>query len=672
MRPRSGIDPVELRGATSTARPDDALRPAGAPRRAHRDIWDQVLATGDFDARRAEVAAFNARARRREARPRDHAREVRDLVHPHRLQPGRRARARLQGRLGAREPRRHRDGPGAAHQDAPGRGDGARRAARRCGSRRRAPTRCPTPRPPRPARAPTSTAARSRTRASRSSSGWPRRRAARRDPPRCDSTAGAGAGATWRDGALGELAEVEAYHQRVQLWAAGFYRTEGLHWDTGDAGRAVQVLRLRRRRDRGRGRRLHRGVPHRGGSTSCTTSATRSRPLVDLGQVEGGFVQGAGWLTLEDLRWDESDGPVAVGCSPSRRAPTSCRASARCPRSSTSPARARPRGRRRLRLQGGRRAAAHARVLRARGAARGGGGVRPAGRQRRPRLAGHARGGVLGGRRRAPPADHVVCPGVVRPAGPGRAPAAALRGRPAPGGDGPWTGSTPSSSCADACAPGCSSRSSMVRGHAPREAGAKMVVPPTRPGAASAAATSRRPRSTGRRRDARRRRASPGAATLRLSDKATHRARRAVLRRGHVLLEPLAVVPPSRSSASATSGSSWPGSSAGTTSTCTSSTPGPMLALEPTPAGRCSTMPWRGCVHHSPVPEVVLGAVPAGTHVLVMTHDHAEDFALCDAALHQASKCRRFHQQGACGVGDIRPRTRSDLADPDARSAYRT
>ena len=32
-------------------------------------------------------------------------------------------------------------------------------------------------------------------------------------------------------------------------------------------------------------------------------------PLIDLGQVEGAFVQGAGWLTLEDLRWDESDGP---------------------------------------------------------------------------------------------------------------------------------------------------------------------------------------------------------------------------------------------------------------------------------------------------------------------------------------------------------------------------
>ncbi|MGW7568085.1 xanthine dehydrogenase accessory protein XdhC [Streptomyces tendae] len=38
--------------------------------------------------------------------------------------------------------------------------------------------------------------------------------------------------------------------------------------------------------------------------------------------------------------------------------------------------------------------------------------------------------------------------------------------------------------------------------------------------------------------------------------------------------------------------------------------------------------------HHTPLlPEEVLAELPPGTHVLIMTHDHAEDAALCDAAL---------------------------------------
>jgi xanthine dehydrogenase accessory factor len=38
--------------------------------------------------------------------------------------------------------------------------------------------------------------------------------------------------------------------------------------------------------------------------------------------------------------------------------------------------------------------------------------------------------------------------------------------------------------------------------------------------------------------------------------------------------------------------------------------------------------------HHVPVlPELVLAELPVGTHVLVMTHDHAEDAAIIDAAL---------------------------------------
>ena len=38
-------------------------------------------------------------------------------------------------------------------------------------------------------------------------------------------------------------------------------------------------------------------------------------------------------------------------------------------------------------------------------------------------------------------------------------------------------------------------------------------------------------------------------------------------------------------------------------------------------------------VHRALVGEVVLERLPRGTHLLILTHDHAEDFALCDAAL---------------------------------------
>ena len=109
-----------------------------------------------------------------------------------------------------------------------------------------------------------------------------------------------------------EWAEIvrRAYFQRVQLWAAGFYRTEGLHWDStvmqgspfkyfayGCAATEVEVDGFT-----GAYRTRRVDIVHDVGDSLS--------PLVDLGQVEGGFVQGAGWLTLEDLRWDESDRPT--------------------------------------------------------------------------------------------------------------------------------------------------------------------------------------------------------------------------------------------------------------------------------------------------------------------------------------------------------------------------
>ena len=100
-----------------------------------------------------------------------------------------------------------------------------------------------------------------------------------------------------------------AYFQRIQLSASGFYRTEGLHWNLSEMrgepfkyfayGAAVSEVEVSRFDGSYTLRRVD--IVHDVGDSLS--------PLIDLGQIEGGFVQGAGWLTLEDLRWDDSDKP---------------------------------------------------------------------------------------------------------------------------------------------------------------------------------------------------------------------------------------------------------------------------------------------------------------------------------------------------------------------------
>ena len=100
----------------------------------------------------------------------------------------------------------------------------------------------------------------------------------------------------------------EAYFARVPLFAAGYYRTEGLSWDAavfrgtpfkyfayGVAAAEVEVDGFT-----GAYRTRRVDIVHDVGDSLS--------PLVDLGQIEGGFVQGVGWLTLEDLRWDTTEG----------------------------------------------------------------------------------------------------------------------------------------------------------------------------------------------------------------------------------------------------------------------------------------------------------------------------------------------------------------------------
>jgi xanthine dehydrogenase large subunit len=96
----------------------------------------------------------------------------------------------------------------------------------------------------------------------------------------------------------------EARMQRVSLSATGFYATPKIHFDQetqtgrpfyyfayGAAISEVEVDGLT-----GEYRQRQVDILH-----DCGRSLN---PAIDLGQIEGGFVQGAGWLTTEELWWD--------------------------------------------------------------------------------------------------------------------------------------------------------------------------------------------------------------------------------------------------------------------------------------------------------------------------------------------------------------------------------
>ncbi|WP_270729066.1 xanthine dehydrogenase molybdopterin binding subunit [Shimia sp. Alg240-R146] len=97
----------------------------------------------------------------------------------------------------------------------------------------------------------------------------------------------------------------KAYMARVQLSAAGFYKTPKIHWD----------------REKGQGRPFYYfayGAAVAEVSVDTLTGEYRVdradvlhdvgkslNPVLDKGQVEGAFVQGLGWLTSEELVWDD-------------------------------------------------------------------------------------------------------------------------------------------------------------------------------------------------------------------------------------------------------------------------------------------------------------------------------------------------------------------------------
>ncbi len=97
----------------------------------------------------------------------------------------------------------------------------------------------------------------------------------------------------------------QTYSERISLSATGFYRTPNIFWDAKLSkgrpfyyfayGAAVSEVEL----DGLTGTFKLRQV-------ELVQDAGESlNPLVDKGQIEGGFVQGMGWLTMEELIWDD-------------------------------------------------------------------------------------------------------------------------------------------------------------------------------------------------------------------------------------------------------------------------------------------------------------------------------------------------------------------------------
>jgi len=98
----------------------------------------------------------------------------------------------------------------------------------------------------------------------------------------------------------------KAYNARIQLWSDGFYATPGLHWDaasmTGNPffyfayGAAVSEVIIDTLT--GEWKLLRVDALYDAGNSL--------NPAIDIGQVEGGFIQGMGWLTTEELWWNKA------------------------------------------------------------------------------------------------------------------------------------------------------------------------------------------------------------------------------------------------------------------------------------------------------------------------------------------------------------------------------
>jgi xanthine dehydrogenase large subunit len=113
-----------------------------------------------------------------------------------------------------------------------------------------------------------------------------------------------------------------AYHARIPLSATGFYATPKIHYDratlTGRPffyfayGAAISEVAIDTLT--GEHRLVAVDILHDAGASL--------NPAIDRGQIEGGFIQGWGWLTMEELYWNP-DGALATHAPSTYKIPTS-------------------------------------------------------------------------------------------------------------------------------------------------------------------------------------------------------------------------------------------------------------------------------------------------------------------------------------------------------------
>ena len=111
-----------------------------------------------------------------------------------------------------------------------------------------------------------------------------------------------------------ELAQL-TWSKRVSLSSTGFYKTPKIHWDQNTMqgnpffyftwGASISEVVID----------AFTGESNILSANIVQDCGTSLNPSIDIGQIEGAFIQGLGWLTCEELYWNDKGRLMTIGPS---------------------------------------------------------------------------------------------------------------------------------------------------------------------------------------------------------------------------------------------------------------------------------------------------------------------------------------------------------------------